>query len=247
MRQACHVACGCSIGMLLVLGGLPQQVAMAPADVLRKTDLRAIDFVGQLIEVGVPAGIEVLGGSGFSDRDVIAPFGGGRLVSIAQVIDAFNRRHRESRAEWRDDVVVIRPIQDRSWLLDADVSLRSEKVVDVQEGIQVVLSELDSSELDSNVKRSGVRTRSGVSSVLMPAGPNGPLYTPAMLGPITIPSGRMTVVAALNAIVRQLKGHAWVLMTEKQLGSTVVSWVGVLRREGWLVKIAFTDPKRPRV
>jgi hypothetical protein len=178
-----------------------------PVSLLAHANADPKTFVHLLAEAGVPAGLEM------RQADFERRFGLARpwdradwsqeklarqaKVPIEQVVSAFNEHHADYRATIIDTVVVIRPVPQRVTYLDSPAPFGRLRAV----GLMTIAERVFAS-LDPALDRPGGRPGSSLGQA--DRGWNLEL---------SVTGVGLTILEALNEIVRQAPGHQWLVVT----------------------------------
>lgn len=212
--------------------------ATVPGVMLLKANTSPIDFVAILTEAGVPAGVELPDGTGRPDLTPAVDLASQPPVPTEQVVGAFNRSHPDQHASVNDGVVVIRSFRSPAETLESVIELQAETFPTIDLGLKAILARLD-----PTLKGGG----GGMLSLMVPSGKDGrPLYALSDLGPVSLRAGRTTVVDALNALIKQVPHHAWVVQTRSAGSASIIESVGLLRRRSEPTMVQFKDPALER-
>ena len=189
------------------------------------------DFVGALVDAGIPAGLELRRSDDsqpempdslrYPDRDNRV-----RWPPATEIVERFNQQHRDYRAEVIDGVIVVRPIEQRSMTLDREVEVEQRIVLGAMDAERAWLTAIDPT--------------LGVGGVA-----GSTMSSPERRGdgvPIYVGGVRQSLVSGLNAIVRQVPHQAWLVITERRGDRTVVVQFGLIHADASTDRSGLRDP-----
>jgi hypothetical protein len=117
------------MSIIVMVGVVAAQAAATPGSqrvseaLLKAADLDPMPFVMMLAQAGIPAGLEVRASDEIPRGKPNLQFTNNQMVTLIEVVAAFNSRHIGYRAELREGVFVIRPVQNRAAYLDRPSSI----------------------------------------------------------------------------------------------------------------------------
>jgi hypothetical protein len=130
------------IGMSSVVITQSKQGQTVPAALLVHASRPVSDFTQYLAEMSVPAGVEIrrIDNAWFSQLE--SNIDRKATVALQEVIQAFNKSHREYQAQLMDGVLVVRPIQRTATFLDQSSTLQRVDVTGVRTALDRVFAQL---------------------------------------------------------------------------------------------------------
>lgn len=211
------------IGALCVLSSksvsvVPLQSFDVPAGLLSLASEPSLTFVKYLVATGVPSGIEIkepdLPRSGRQKKDV----DGRAKISAVELVQAFNDRHSDYRAEVQSGTIVIRPVNRQSHDLDLAAPQGLIQVRGAMQALERVFRQLDPSlgapgGIVGSVLSSGADTDRG-----------------DQLNISIDPSG-LPILGVLDHLAALIPGHAWLVITDAGEPSSIIR-IGLIHRDG---------------